>query len=761
MPSPSARQLRVTIVKGDCSPTTIPPPKPPHNTYVAIKCGEQRQTTTLAPTGKVCEWNESFFFDYPPAEDGRMWRLSFLGMTRGPDGKEVCIGRDGLTYEPQSEGPTRAEIVTLMNESGEISGRLEVEYGLVNPSEWEADIPPVDETATLEEALAAGKAYAQRHRGASSQNDPEVPSSPPPVHSEDAHEYRDTADESQALSNPKAVAQRAIAAVTDYIAMQNAQAMEQEQIEELLKSPRTKTACKRLGFKPVDLRPKKLEDFFVRGEAEEKQQVRFEYAERKRQQRLNQVLDERDKLLEDPMAATTYSQEEGGDARLAESMTMSFLHHQSQGSDTLTSQQLSSLNAIEQLMDREARRLEQELRRELRYHSMIEQENQSQLVREKELQDRLARIAEKQARSREHIALKAQRVKDAESARKERSAELQAQLSESFKRKQQEQEERQYESEQRMEQLQQSRVSYSTLQSDLWRAKRQDMLRRQEEAAVDRAIRGEQYIGRYQARVSTFEQRKAMHDRQKKMLNATQEIRYLEQQERLSKLKEDAKRRRDSLMAKIKAREEQIETLEMLKSQIIMQRKARSIQQAALRSTGISLKKMGPGPYLGPHSISSLGEQRAPKIATTSPPSFIDVVQKMKRDVPAPGIYNVTVSTKGAKSWGEGPRAVMPKATGMTFSDQAARIAKSIPGPGTYKAPSTTLAGLSPVKLSPEYFPQKNPEKQLKDTRSTARLQKSEDPGPGSYSTDGYIKAAGRMKTNQSLPLLKKAMQLI
>merc|ERR1719281_1774511 len=77
-----------------------------------------------------------------------------------------------------------------------------------------------------------------------------------------------------------------------------AQQIENRNLSRLLDTPRTKEACKRTGILPSELRVKALQDFAIIGDRPERQRMRFDHYESKRQEKLKIVLAERSKLMQ-------------------------------------------------------------------------------------------------------------------------------------------------------------------------------------------------------------------------------------------------------------------------------------------------------------------------------------------------------------------------------------------------------------------------------------------------------------------------------
>merc|ERR1719271_1339643 len=141
-------------------------------------------------------------------------------------------------------------------------------------------------------------------------------------------------------------------------------------VQRLLDTPRTKEAFKRSGIEKEELTVKAFQDFYISGDLTEKQRLRFNHYETRRQEKLNIVLQERARVI-----AERANQTGTGDA----------LNYQ-------------SLQLMEGLLDTEAKRLEKTLRAQLRYHQAVERDNGLQLDKEKEQAKHIAALLDEEVR---------------------------------------------------------------------------------------------------------------------------------------------------------------------------------------------------------------------------------------------------------------------------------------------------------------------------------------------------------------------------
>merc|ERR1719316_1154853 len=122
----------------------------------------------------------------------------------------------------------------------------------------------------------------------------------------------------------------------------------------ILDTPRTREACKALGLVLEDLHYRPFEHFHLPGDMKEKQQMRYEHFEKKRKEHLAQVLAERANVI---------------------------VRNAKKG-EVPGVQSAQFLSMLESLFEKEAKRLETDLKNQLRSHSSLVKENEDQLKKE-------------------------------------------------------------------------------------------------------------------------------------------------------------------------------------------------------------------------------------------------------------------------------------------------------------------------------------------------------------------------------------------
>merc|ERR1719178_540366 len=127
----------------------------------------------------------------------------------------------------------------------------------------------------------------------------------------------------------------------------------------ILDTPRTREACRSLGLVTEDLHFRPFESFAIPGDMKEKQQMRYDHFEKKRKEHLAQVLAERANVI----------------VRNAKKGEMPGV------------QSAQFLSMLESLFEKEAKRLEGDLKSQLRQHSVLVKENDMQLQKEAKQRD--------------------------------------------------------------------------------------------------------------------------------------------------------------------------------------------------------------------------------------------------------------------------------------------------------------------------------------------------------------------------------------
>jgi hypothetical protein len=434
-------------------------------------------------------------------------------------------------------------------------------------------------------------------------------------------------------------------------------------VQRLLDTPRTKEAFKRSGIQKGELTVKAFQDFYVSGDLPEKQRLRFNHYETRRQEKLNIVLQERARVI-----AERANQTGTGDA----------LNYQ-------------SLQLMEGLLDTEAKRLEKTLRAQLRYHQAVERDNGLQLDKEKGLKSRLDYRKERQTIARSQFDAKAKQLKEIAMAKEKHSLEIQAKLEALGEQEQAKHIAALLDEEVRLKDFAKQREIRSAEKSERWKEKCAMMKLRKEEEDLKKEIKG-------QAQLQTKFEKMDMVAERKESGKTAQQVRHEEEALKLIDAKDKIKRmerkdlfRRELIREHMEQQEERVDTLLKLRDQIVEQRKVRIKKQSVEKGRPQNIRDSTPGPGHYQPLPSCLKEMPVTRISESKSintmPGSIDMMIKYTRTIPPPGTYHPRVLPTGNHldfDIIDGCSTKIVHGTKKSFADDLAKNTRHNPGPGTY-----------------------------------------------------------------------------
>eukprot|EP00927_Polykrikos_kofoidii_P065465 TRINITY_DN61214_c0_g1_i1.p1 TRINITY_DN61214_c0_g1~~TRINITY_DN61214_c0_g1_i1.p1 ORF type:complete len:581 (-),score=140.62 TRINITY_DN61214_c0_g1_i1:224-1840(-) len=498
-------------------------------------------------------------------------------------------------------------------------------------------------------------------------------------------------------------------------------------------TPRTKEACRKLGLTLEDLSARSYDSFYIPGDKKELQTLRFEHYEKKRKERLGQMLAERAKV----MAANAKKGEVPG------------------------VQSGQFLCMLESLFEKEAKRLELDLKSQLRQHSSLVAANEEQLRKEEQMQNRMSlrdrKIADVQQRNKDN----ANRTKEKMDARLDTNAQLLAKIDTEFQDKQARHASLMLAEEERMERFQLEKAQTSNDKAAHWKKKVERMKERNHQLALEKQQLGEFKLQELEDKISSVQARR--EDEQQKRV-----VRSEEQHLHLMDVRAEKDRRdrvdgfrRNELKDQIDNNVERIETLLALKDQLLDQRKARTIKAESTRgSRGLNLGRdvaPGPGQYEAPKSC--MFENPGVKVAQskTGHSEFIDAVTRTTAANPAPGAYDIArlpngdlvdQSGKAGAKFGDGKRD--------SYLDDAIKAKESVPAPGRYEAKSQL--DNRATKMRRDKVVDTGTDKFSSKKYPVWARPATETPGPAGYSVDDYTRKDVLRRAQRSLPNLTRDM---
>jgi len=536
--------------------------------------------------------------------------------------------------------------------------------------------------------------------------------------------------------NPEASAIVARGAAPEERVLDIAQGIESDNVMRLLTTPRAKEACKKLGITPGELRPRRLQDFVQIGDLPERAQMRFNHHENKRQQKLKEVLAERSKIVKDRM-----EREVSGVGRA----------------------DFQSLQMIEDILDQEARRLERQVRSQVRQSENVEKDNKQQIEKEQRLRQRkqhVSRVCSKAEFLKEQRALQ---VREDVDSRFQRNAELLEHQEQDLANRNAEFLALQLEEEVRLQEFRIRKATDVQDQGEKWKKKMEIVERKQDELREDAFVRGEEKLADYHDRLDSLDDRRTNDNNEKLMRHEEKHLRIVDAHDKRQQLDRLSEQRRAEVAQQLERREQRIDTLCSLKEQILEQRRARNQSRVVNKERGVDIRSYGPGPGAYEPQPSTLNDAPATKISnlkTRPGEGSIDAAVARARSVPAPGSYNPKVLPTGQVPLGACGGPVLREGKKTTFLDEQAREARKLPGPGAYES-GKNMNREQATRFGRDYMEFLNAGGAASGAgraASWARINDNCTPGPAAYNIASCSKPRPLQRSNQSLPILSKAL---
>lgn len=503
--------------------------------------------------------------------------------------------------------------------------------------------------------------------------------------------------------------------------------------QKVLDTPRTREACKKLGLVLEDLQFRGFDSFAIPGDMKDKQMMRFVHYEEKRKNRLAQVLAERAKVI-----ATNAKKGEVPGAQSAQFLSM-----------------------LESLFEKEAKRLETDLKSQLRQHSALVRENEDQLRKEEQLQVKLDKVEQKRTSKQEKDKEKGQQTRARHDQQRARTEVNLAKYEEEFATKQMKFAQDLLAEEERMERFNEMQAVAKAEKSAHWLARVNAMKERSEENRLLRQKEAEARLQDIETRILEVQGRREEEQRQRQMKSEMQHLHIMDVRDAKNQLDRKENYRREELKEQIDGNVERIETLLALKEQLLNQRRARTLKaEASAGSRGLNLRRdclPGPGQY--EVAASCMTENPAPKMSTaqTGHSEFIDAITRVTAANPAPGAYDGANRLKDGTKLGEGSGVpAFGKNQRDSFLDQAVKAKESVPEPGRYKV----KAGMSErgTKMARARIQDSGLDKYSAKQYSEWQRPTTETPGPAGYNVDSFLRKEVVRKAQRSLPNLTKDM---
>jgi len=489
--------------------------------------------------------------------------------------------------------------------------------------------------------------------------------------------------------------------------------------EKLLETPRTKEAMRKLGITSDEVQVKQFQDFYVAGDMVDKQRLRFNHYESKRRERMHNIMSERAKII-------AKNANGGG-----------------------SSKSFGSLAVMEQLLDKEARRLEKDLRAQLRFHAAVEKDNEEQLDREASLREKERFREDTREKRRKMLEAAANQIKTVVEAKHDRANSNQEALDQDHMNKQAQYMQEMLEEEMRLQEWEEAKARSRSDKSEVWRLKMEQQQQHRETLDVQRELDAQEQMNKYRSKIDQLEQRRQLEDRQRQLRCEEQQLRLLDAKSKATQIERQQLTRRQEIAERLEEANDRIETLLHLKDQILEQRKKRIRHNAAIKAKPVNIRRITPGPAQYAAQPSSVLDAKASKISTSNVVSFqpgsIDSMVRNAKQVPAAGTYDAKTLPNGDYVGAGHGGLKIGKGQKINFLDIEQRTRSFCPGPGSYETKSTVVLP-NGVKMVRDYIPSK--QKKAGDDL----------PAPNHYAVDDYHRKTRLQKLQKSLPALMKAL---
>lgn len=501
-----------------------------------------------------------------------------------------------------------------------------------------------------------------------------------------------------------------------------------EPVPSVSDTPRLREALQRMGLLFADLKPRTLASFAVPGEIMERTRMRYEHYETKRAERVAMALAERAKVIGEAEA--------GKDAPSGPLLVV-----------------------MESLLDKESKRLEQELKAQLRYHNAVQRENDSQLNKEDQTRGKDARRQDRKKAADQMWAAKARETHEVRESHKKVNDDHNSKLRQKHEDAQAKQMSDLIEEELRLQQFRNKQAARSDEKSRQFKAKIDKMKQGHEALMAEKFENGQKLLEKHRTRLANVEANVA-NDRKMQMMRSEEQQLHLEDV-RMKKARIDRQNdfRAGQLLNQVNDGIERVETLLGLKEQIQLQRQARAVAGEGARA--ISLQRdcgVGPGQY-EQNRDAFLQNAVVPRIVQSniSHEQFVEDIASVTKGNPPIGAYDPTRLPNGDRideCSGIYPKMGNTKKT--SYLDDAIRLARPNPGPGTYEAkPQLSHLG---AKLVRECIKDKGDDENDPRRFPMWARPNVDSPGPMAYTIDKFQRKDKLKRSQKSMPSLTKAM---
>lgn len=460
-----------------------------------------------------------------------------------------------------------------------------------------------------------------------------------------------------------------------------------------------------------ELRPRPYHEFYMPGDFPERQKLRFQHHEARRLDKIRQVVDERNRLIH----------------RELESMT------RRTGSQTWSD--VSQM--LENVVTREAKRLERHVRNRMKRKAFVERKSKQHAQKLKILEEKMVTRVQKisqASKQREQKARELQQVNDARFQVRDEMLSFGLQASEM---RRQEILAKQAAEEEKLDAFFREKERQTQMHSAKWETKQMEISEKVMQQAAALAKKSQELLQKREAKQTVVDVLRARHMKLQQLKGEEATLRLIDALEKKRQIEKSDSDKRSKISQLLSQELDKVATMQITRDMIVNQRRQLSMKQQDL-DVHLHDDVITPGPGEYDTAISTLDEVPAPKISLVRPkltlPGTVDFEAAKAATLPAPGQYTAGVLNDGTKPWNELP-AVPWKggAEKSTYVDDTQRLARLIPGPGTYSSPPAKASEAGAPRIHRNYVTQS-------DHRSRDWLRASDTPGPATYTVDEFTR---------------------
>lgn len=483
-----------------------------------------------------------------------------------------------------------------------------------------------------------------------------------------------------------------------------------------LATPRTSLAMVRLGILPQDLELRSLESFNQVGLLEAAQLLRFNHYEVRRQERLQEVLAERARVLEEQLSL-----------------------------DTATGSTMGELQSMERLLDEESRRLEMRLRHQVQASRCKEKVESGLLEKEKSLREKQEYADQRREAAQREKQTRAQRVRQNLENRHRGAAETKLELDAAHEVRQAEYEQAQIQTQEKLRRLQEEKGAKLASRADRWSARREQMKERKDAKELSTAVKAQLMRDKWQDKLSQVGRKKEEQIIAKTLAAEEHYLRMLDAQERAARAKRADEFRREQQRQELLSQQSRVTTMQELKAELLEQRAARARKLAAEQGRRTQQVTPGPADYVA--KPSCLDENPGRTIARSSSvvPGTVEYALKRSKSLPPPGSYDPRCLRSGDAVGPDAsrPGGALPKGPKPSAFVDASR--RGIPGPGAYETNTSTVELPNGVRMQPAVV-------------GSDWVLRDDGPGPAAYVLDPSLR---ERRLRKEKPGVAKALKVL